>query len=56
MSLFLFLVIVAFVLGLIGAVADGLAWVLALGCVVFAADLVFGFLLLRGRARHRPIR
>jgi hypothetical protein len=50
-NIFLFLIIVAIVLGLIGAVAGGLAWVLALGCAVFVADLAYGWLLLRGRAR-----
>jgi hypothetical protein len=51
MSVFLFLIIVAIVLGLIGAVAAGLVWLLAIGCVVLAADLVYGWLLLRGRVR-----
>jgi hypothetical protein len=55
MNVFLFLIIVAFVLGLIGAVAEGLAWVLAIGCLVFAADLVYGWFLLRGRS-GRPLR
>lgn len=51
MNVFLFLIIVALVLGLIGAVAAGLTWLLAVGCAVFAADLVYGWLLLRGRVR-----
>jgi hypothetical protein len=58
-NVFLFLIIVAMVLGLIGAVAEGLAWVLALGCAVFVADLAYGWLLMRGRVRgpgHRSVR
>jgi hypothetical protein len=50
MSLFLLLIIVAIVLGLIGAVASGLGWLLAIGCVVFVADLAYGV----WRLRHRP--
>jgi ABC-type iron transport system FetAB permease component len=58
MNVFLILIIVAFVLGLIGAVADGLGWVLAVGCLVFLADLGYGWRLLRGRAGsgRRPVR
>ena len=51
MSLFLLLVIVAIVLGLIGAVAGSLGFLLVIGIVVFAADLVYGFLRLRRRPR-----
>ena len=53
MNVFLFLIIVAMVLGLIGAVVDGLAWVLAIGCLVFVLDLVYGWLLLRAHTGHR---
>lgn len=55
MSLFLLLVLVAMVLGLIGAVANGLAWLLAIGVVVFVADLAYGWMRLRG-GRRRPLR
>ncbi|WP_328911736.1 MULTISPECIES: hypothetical protein [unclassified Streptomyces] len=53
MTLFLSLVIVAIVLGLVGAVASGLGYLLVLGIVVFAADLLYGYRLMRGR---RPVR
>jgi hypothetical protein len=53
MNVFLSMIIVAMVLGLIGAAADGLSWVLAIGCVVFVADLAYGWLLLRGRGPTR---
>jgi hypothetical protein len=58
MNVFLSLIIVAIVLGLIGAVAGGLVWLLAVGCLVFLADLVYGWLLMRGRIRagRRPVR
>lgn len=53
MTLFLLLIIVAIVLGLIGAVAGGLGFLLIIGILVFAADLLYGYRLLRGR---RPVR
>jgi uncharacterized membrane protein YgdD (TMEM256/DUF423 family) len=53
MTLFLMLIIVAMVLGLIGAVAGGLGWLLVIGILVFAGDLLYGYRLLRGR---RPVR
>ncbi|MBB4795764.1 MULTISPECIES: hypothetical protein [Streptomyces] len=40
MALFLFLILVAIVLGLVGAVMKGLAYLLIIGIVVLAADLV----------------
>ncbi|HEY5835336.1 hypothetical protein [Streptomyces sp.] len=55
MTLFLFVIIVAMVLGLIGAVADGLGWLLAIAVVIFVADLLLGFLRLR-HLRRRPVR
>jgi hypothetical protein len=51
MTVFLLLIIVAIVLGLIGAVAGGLGWLLAIGVIVFVADLVYGFYRLRRRPR-----
>jgi hypothetical protein len=55
MTLFLFVIIVAMVLGLIGAVAGGLGWLLAVAVVLFVADLLYGFRRLR-RQRRRPVR
>ncbi|WP_198655313.1 hypothetical protein [Streptomyces geranii] len=56
MALFLLLVLVAVVLGIIGTVADGLGILLAVGIVIFAADLVFFGARLSRRARRRPVR
>ncbi|MEW1862004.1 hypothetical protein OG896_01220 [Streptomyces sp. NBC_00669] len=56
MSLFLFLIIVAIVLGLIGAAAGGLGFLLAIGIVVFVADLAWGLWRLLRRKRPRPVR
>jgi hypothetical protein len=50
MNLFLLLIIVAIVLGLIGAVVGGLGWLLAIGVIVFVADLAYGY----HRLRHKP--
>ncbi|BBB02140.1 hypothetical protein RVR_9877 [Actinacidiphila reveromycinica] len=55
MTLFLLLIIVAIVLGLIGAVAGGLGFLLAIGIVVFVADLAWGVWRLR-RRRPRTVR
>ncbi|UXY32932.1 hypothetical protein [Streptomyces sp. HUAS TT20] len=53
MALFLFLILVAIVLGLIGAVAEGLTYLLIIGIVVFVADLVlFGRRWSRRSHRH----
>ncbi|MDF6045161.1 hypothetical protein LRD69_24030 [Streptomyces sp. JH14] len=52
MALFLFLILVAIVLGIIGAVADGLFYLLIIGIVVFVADLVL-FGMRRSRRSHR---
>ncbi|WP_199840395.1 hypothetical protein [Streptomyces sp. AS58] len=41
MVVFLLLVIVAFVLGIIGATVAGLGYLLIIAIVLFAADLVF---------------
>ncbi|MFC4031113.1 hypothetical protein ACFO3J_06465 [Streptomyces polygonati] len=51
MSLFLLLIIAAIVLGLIGAVAGGLGYLLVIGVVLFALDLGYGFWRLRRRPR-----
>jgi hypothetical protein len=56
MTLFLVLIIVAIVLGLIGAVADGLLFLLFIGIAVLVADLLYMALRTRHSARHRPLR
>ncbi|MFI9155884.1 hypothetical protein [Streptomyces sp. NPDC053367] len=55
MAWVLFLILVAVVLGLVGAVADGLAYLLAIGTVVFVVALVLAVALLR-RTGRRPVR
>jgi hypothetical protein len=55
-ALFLLLVIVAIVLGLVGAVAKGLSFLLIIGIVVLIADLVFAALRMRRRPGRRPAR
>ncbi|MGA5069145.1 hypothetical protein ACPB9E_36220 [Streptomyces exfoliatus] len=52
MTLFLILVIAAIVLGLIGAVAEGLFYLLIIGFVVSAAALVHLRTHLRRSGRH----
>jgi hypothetical protein len=55
MALFLFLVIVAIILGIIGVVAKGLLYLLLIGILIFLVDvLIFGGVL-RSRSR-RPSR
>lgn len=56
MAFFLLVVLVAVILGIIGATADGLAYLLAIGVVIFAADLLFFGARLSRRARRRPLR
>jgi hypothetical protein len=41
MAIFLFLVLVAVAPGLIGAVAEGLTYLLIIGIVLLVADIVF---------------
>jgi len=50
-ALFLFIVLVAVVLGIIGAVVKGLLWLLIIGIVVFLLDFLFAGARLRGRGR-----
>ncbi|WKD36207.1 hypothetical protein [Streptomyces xanthophaeus] len=52
MTLFLILVIVAIVLGLIGAVAEGLFYLLIIGIAVFIGALVYLVLHIRRSGRH----
>ncbi|MGW2560543.1 hypothetical protein ACWCXB_15105 [Streptomyces sp. NPDC001514] len=57
MALFLLLVIVAIVLGIIGAVTEGLFYLLIIGVMVLVADLVFLRIRLgRRRAGKRRVR
>ncbi|HWG73409.1 MAG TPA: hypothetical protein VG184_05075 [Acidimicrobiales bacterium] len=55
MALFLFVVIVAIALGIIGAVIKGLIYLLVIGIIVLVVDLVLLGGRLRGR-RRRPSR
>lgn len=55
MALFLFFVLVAVALGIIGVVIKGLLFLLVIGVILFIIDLiVLGFL--GGRVRRRPAR
>ncbi|MFG2953883.1 hypothetical protein ACGF5O_09150 [Streptomyces sp. NPDC048291] len=57
MSLFLFLILVALVLGLVGFAVHGLFYLLVIGAVVLLADLVYAAVRLRrGARRHRLAR
>ncbi|MFF9691435.1 hypothetical protein [Streptomyces sp. NPDC014623] len=57
MILFLILVLAAIILGIIGAVAEGLFYLLVIGIVVFAAALVYlGIHLRRSGRRGRTLR
>lgn len=56
MALFLLLVLVAMVLGIIGVAADGLGYLLAIGIVLFVADVAFFVARGARRARRRPVR
>ncbi|WP_181139645.1 hypothetical protein [Streptomyces sp. Ru71] len=57
MSLFLLLIIVALILGIIGATVHGLLYLLIIGVVVLVADLVYGATRFRrGGRRHRLMR
>jgi hypothetical protein len=53
MALFLLLIIVAIALGIVGAVVNGLIWILIIGVVVLLADLVLLGVRLR-RSGRRP--
>lgn len=55
-ALFLFLVIVAIVLGLIGWVVHGLGYLLIIGVVVLVVDIVLGLVRLARRSRRHRIR
>jgi hypothetical protein len=51
-ALFLFIILVAVALGIIGAVVKGLLWLLIIGIVVFLLDFLFAGTRLRGRGRR----
>lgn len=53
---FLLLLLAAVALGIIGAVADGLGYLLAIGVVLFVADVAFVAVPGFRRARRRPVR
>jgi len=55
MALFLFLLLLAVVLGLIGAVAEGLFYLLIIGIVIAVADIAF-FSVRSSRRLRRPPR
>ena len=52
MAWFLLLIIVAIILGIIGAVAKGLFYLLIIGVVVLVADLVYGAVRIRRGGRR----
>ncbi|WP_328557641.1 MULTISPECIES: hypothetical protein [unclassified Streptomyces] len=57
MSLFLFLILVALVLGIIGFAAHGLFYLLIIGCLVLVADLAYaGVRFRRGGRKQRVAR
>jgi hypothetical protein len=53
-ALFLFLVIVAMVLGIIGAVAEGLFFLLIIGIAVFVVGLIYLGMRWRRSGRRPP--
>ncbi|MFF3288747.1 hypothetical protein [Streptomyces sp. NPDC003023] len=55
-AIFLFLLLAAIVLGLIGAVVEGLFHLLIIGIVVLVADVAFMAVRTGRRARRRPVR
>jgi hypothetical protein len=56
MALFLFIVIVAIALGIVGVVVKGLCFLLIIGVVLFLADLVVGGVRMGRRKGTRPAR
>ncbi|MEU1201144.1 hypothetical protein ABZ446_33665 [Streptomyces sp. NPDC005813] len=57
MSWFLFLILVALVLGIIGFAVHGLFYLLIIGAVVLLADLVYAAMRIRrGGRKHRIAR
>ncbi len=56
MALFLFLVLVAVVLGIVGLVVEGLGYLLIIGIVVLVAAVAFIAVRWSRRSGRRPIR
>ncbi|MEV6174642.1 hypothetical protein AB0L99_41350 [Streptomyces sp. NPDC051954] len=56
MVYFLLFILVAVVLGIIGATADGLGYLLIIGIVVLVADVTVVAVRVSRRARRRPVR
>ena len=56
MATFLFLLLVAIVLGLIGAVAEGLFYLLIIGIVIVVADIAFFAVRSSRRSRRHSLR
>lgn len=56
MALFLFLILVAIVLGIVGAVVNGLFWLLLIGIVIFLLAFVVLNRMLKGGRRRNPAR
>ncbi|MEU2062521.1 hypothetical protein [Streptomyces sp. NPDC013455] len=57
MSLFLFLILVAVILGIIGVAVHGLFYLLVIGVVVLVLDLVYAAVRFRrGGRKHRVVR
>jgi hypothetical protein len=56
MALFLLVILIAIALGILGEVLNGLFFLLIIGVVIFAADLLFGGLLLGRHRAGRPAR
>ncbi|WP_405486535.1 hypothetical protein [Streptomyces sp. NBC_00096] len=56
MAVFLFLILIAVVLGLIGIVADGLGYLLVIGIALLTADVAFFTARWVRRSRDRAIR
>lgn len=56
MAFFLFLVLAAVVLGIIGVVVKGLAYLLGVGILVLVAAVAFLAVHLSRRSRRRPTR
>ncbi|MGW1973822.1 hypothetical protein ACWCOY_36970 [Streptomyces tubercidicus] len=56
MAIFLFLLLVAVILGIIGVAAESLSYLLLIGIVIIVADIVFFGMRSYRRMRDRPLR
>ncbi|MFB4307151.1 hypothetical protein [Actinomadura sp. GTD37] len=56
MALFLFILLIAVALGIVGVVVKGLFYLLIIGIVVLVVDLVLSGIRLGRRGRSRPAR